>query len=494
MKITEIEIKKFRNLSNISISFEKGLNAIAGQNGTSKTSILGLIGHIFTFGKEYKTLSGKNFYTDFSEIFRFSYPEYDKAGDHIWTTKFDSKKDVPAISYNRKEAGKKDTIRIRVGKSEKGSGKLKFPVIYLGMGRLFPLALVNDIKHNDSILTSQEIKEFVGLHNEILMITDEQVIPESIASSNKSFYAPTTEKYNHLGNSAGQDNIGQIITALISFGRLQHQLGNDYSGGILLIDELDASLFPAAQMKLVEKLDRKSKELNLQIFFTTHSLEVLAQTVKMQNSKIIYLDKNCGKITPKYDLDIEELRKDLLVLGPDALKEIRKKKFVYCEDEEAADMLSCILPKVIKGGINIFPTKLGKDQLKDIAKKKIPDFQKSLIVLDGDTSSGGIKNVICLPGKFGPDRLIYDFLKLCDTSIFGQIKNEYTKQFCFRDLNTINSSSDDVKIRNKLKVWYNEQRKYWGRSGINVWKLWIKQNEKIAKVFTDKLMKSIKEL
>lgn len=90
MKIEEIQIHKFRNLSGVNISFGHRLNAIAGQNGTSKTSILGLIGHIFRFDNQHKTLLGKHFYTQFSEIFRFAYPSYDSAGNHSWLTKFDS--------------------------------------------------------------------------------------------------------------------------------------------------------------------------------------------------------------------------------------------------------------------------------------------------------------------------------------------------------------------------------------------------------------------
>jgi len=491
MKITTIEIKKFRNLVDMNINFANRLNAIAGQNGTSKTSILGLIGHIFTFDKNKKTLSNKNFYTDFSEIFRFAYPDYDKAGHHIWNTKFDLKKDVPAVSYDRKEGGKKESIRIRVGKSTKGSGKIKLPVIYLGMGRLFPLALENGIKCNSSILTEKEIKEFIDLHNEILLIIDDDVMPESITCANKSFYAAKTKIYNHLGNSAGQDNIGQIITALISFKRLQNSQGDSYKGGILLIDELDASLFPAAQMKLVEKLYKKSLELNLQIFFTTHSLEVLSETAKQKDSKIIYLDKNGETIKPKYDLDIDELKKDLLVLGPDALKTIKRKKYLYCEDDEGVDMLNCILPKEIKKNINIFSTKLGNSQLKDVAKKKIPDFAKSIIVLDGDSSNGKIENVICLPGKFGPDRLIYDFLKKLDSSDFELIRHTYTKQFCFKNANSLFSSSDVIKTRDKLKKWYKEQRKNWGKSSANVWKLWAKQNEEDVKKFNEEILKLI---
>jgi len=344
---------------------------------------------------------GKQFAAQFSEIFRFAYPEYDKAGKHIWYTKFDDGSTKQAISYDRKESGKEKTIRIRVGKSEKGSGKIYLPVIYLGMGRLFPLTLESKITSGKSLLTVEESKEFQDLHNEILL-TDEIIIPKTIECNSKIFHAPTTLQYNHLGNSAGQDNLGQIITALISFKRLRQDLSEKYKGGILLIDEIDASLYPAAQMKLIEKLDQKALELDLQIFFTTHSLEVLAATKKLQDSNIIFLDKSSGKIIPKYNLDPVKLSQKLLVLGPEALKAIQSKKYVYCEDDEAVDFLNNILPGEIKKCINIIPTKLGDSILKEIAKKQIPDFKNSIIILDGDSTTGNIQNVLTLPGNSGP--------------------------------------------------------------------------------------------
>ena len=67
----------------------------------------------------------------------------------------------------------------------------------------------------------------------------ETITPDSINTSHKTFYAIKTDKYNHLGNSAGQDDLGQIITALISFKRLQKELGPNYQGWIILIDELE---------------------------------------------------------------------------------------------------------------------------------------------------------------------------------------------------------------------------------------------------------------
>ncbi len=485
MKIKKIKIDKFRNLLGIDIEFANRLNAIAGQNKTSKTALLGLIGHIFNFQSKYKTLLGKPFTTQFSEIFRFAYPNYDRPGEHIWAIEFEGKNVKQAVSYDRKEYGKKKSMRIRVGKSKKGSGKIFLPVIYLGLGRLFPLNLENKINSSKSSLTSDESKEYQDIHNEVLL-TNETVIPRIVECSSKTFHAPTTSQYNHLGNSAGQDNLGQIITAVISFKRLKQELGDKYKGGILLIDEVDASLYPAAQMKLIEKLNQKVIELNLQIFFTTHSLEVLAETKKMQDSKIIFLDKSSGKILPKYDLNPAELSQKLLVLGPEALQEIQSKKYVYCEDNEAVDFLNNILPATIKKRISIFPTKLGNTFLKDVAKRKIPDFRNSIIVLDGDSTTGNISNVIALPGKYGPDKLIYKTLNnLSENHGLWKKKAGYDKQFCFKDLMSLNSTTDSRRERIKLKEWYKTQKKYLGRSAGYAWSIWIQNNQSAVNKFIE---------
>ena len=85
---------------------------------------------------------------------------------------------------------------------------------------------------------------YVKSHNEILLLYDE-ISSEEVKSSTKHFLAAKSDKYDAIGNSAGQDNIGQIITSILSFQRLKDNLGTEYKGGILLIDELDASMFPA---------------------------------------------------------------------------------------------------------------------------------------------------------------------------------------------------------------------------------------------------------
>jgi len=150
-------------------------------------------------------------------------------------------------------------------------------------------------------------------------------------------------------------------------------------------------------------------------------------------------------------------------------------------------MLRNILNTDTKKHIEIFETKLPNTTLKEIAKKNIPDFKNSIIALDGDSSAGNLKNIIILPGSKGPDELIYEILKkLPDNDNFWNKTEGYTKQFCFKDCMSIDSTSDKSKKRVKLKNWYISQKKYWGRSSSYVWKLWISKNEDTVKDFSAK--------
>ena len=73
----------------------------------------------------------------------------------------------------------------------------------------------------------------------------------------------------------GQDNLGKIILALFSFKRLHDKYPQQYKGGILAIDEMDATMYPVSQVELLKILRKYASKLNLQILFTTHSMSLL---------------------------------------------------------------------------------------------------------------------------------------------------------------------------------------------------------------------------
>lgn len=494
MKITKVIIKKFRHLQNLELTFGERLTAIAGQNTTGKSSVLGLVGHVFNFPSDYKTLNEKQFATQYSEIFRFSYPDYDKAKDHDYVVELDTGMQVPVLSYGRKEKGKEKSLRLRVGKSKKEEGKIVFPVIYLGLRRLFPLAQEDEVKREIRKLSPDQIQKYQNLHNEVLLL-NEKIIPEYVDTFSKSFYATKTDKYDCLGNSAGQDNLGQMLTAVLSFEKLKELMRDSYPGGMLLIDELDATLYPAAQIKLIEKLFRVAQDLDLQVIFTTHSTDVVVTMMDpkyQQHSKVIYLTGDPGHIVNVQDeITIDEIINNLKVQLP--TREKTEKIMVFCEDNEAKLWISNLLGTKITKHISFIQDSFGANELVEIANKRIPVFRGSIFVLDGDQNKALKRNkcprVILLPGEDRPENVFYKFLrKLSPNDKFWERTGGYTKQFCFRDRPQID------RDRNVMKRWFNTQKPYWGRGGSKLFNRWKEIIPVLANAFRAEFEDIIKQL
>jgi len=471
MNISEIQITKFRHLSDIKIELGDKLTAIAGQNGTGKSTILGLLGHVCKEKTKFRTFDGKMFETEYSEIFKFSFPEFDKPKDHLYEVSFTNGITTQVASYARKERNKVESLRLRVGQSTKQGGKIDFPVIFLGLKRLYPLAQERKVASVIHSLTEEELQYFTESHNNILLMHDE-ISSEEVKSNNKHFIAAKSDIYDAIGNSAGQDNIGQIITAIISFQRLKKNLADNYNGGLLLIDELDASMFPAAQHKLVEFLFNAASKLDLQVVFTTHSieiLEILLATKYKYQSEVCYFHKANGPVEKanesKLPVIISDLKAEVLI------EKVKDTKIeVYLEDKEAEQLLKSILTPDLKKKIKIIDETFGAPNLLQLANKRIPAFKKSVIVLDGDQvpRKPSPSNVIVLPGGDSPENIMFRFLQglEADHPFWGSVGG-YTKQVCFKDLKKVSD-------REKMKKWWKEQVAHWGLNGrtlINYWKL-----------------------
>ncbi|GAL31063.1 putative ABC oligo/dipeptide transport ATP-binding protein [Vibrio variabilis] len=70
------------------------------------------------------------------------------------------------------------------------------------------------------------------------------------------------------------------MLAILSFKRLKEKHGSDYEGGILAIDEIDATLYPGSQIKLLDAFFNICKDLTIQVIATTHSLQLLEKADK----------------------------------------------------------------------------------------------------------------------------------------------------------------------------------------------------------------------
>lgn len=504
MKITKVHIDRFRGFKDQEFEMGSQLTVIAGQNGTQKSTLLGIISQPFSLSSKHpmfaeKPLCGGTYRSAFSDKFRLS-PTYDRPGEHEWTLYFDNNTDYTVKSLKRTEKESSSSIRFSKGKM-KGEGYIGLPVIFLSLKRLIPAAEEASIQTKDDILTSAEVDEFKYLHNKILITHTPVTSATNIVSTYKNSLGVNTDLYDWNQNSMGQDNLAKIVLALFSFKRLKEKYPDAYEGGILAIDELDATMYPASQVELIKVLRKYASELKLQILFTTHSLTLLKFIDDLQHEaakveatknqiKMIYLKRMDCDVLIRGDIGYDDVYLDLNVLarGVDAKRKIP----TYVEDLETRDMLKAVLRSRF-AELNVIVAKLSCDNLIDLASHAIPAFNPpfSLVIVDGDVRTDtkkmrkvkGAENILVLPGRKSPEREVATYLyNLPDVDVlWGKLPRGYTCQVCFREY----TYDEIMRDRDKAKAWFRAQvdKNWWGRGGAKVLNAYLESKREEVEEF-----------
>lgn len=500
MKITNIEIEKFRWFQKVWFNTGKLLTIIAWQNGTQKTTLLGMLTQPFSITDPMNPMNGErplswwNFVSNFADKFRLSHGIYDKVGEHEWTLNFDDGTN-PYIANSIPRSATTWEIRFwRKWTKAKGSGYEQIPVIYLSLKRLLPIGEDLKIKEDSSmLLTEDEFRFYSEWHNKILILTraKDTIITSSIISgSEKQTIGANTSYYDWQTNSAWQDNIWKILLAIISFRRLLERYPNDYKGWILAIDEVDTTFYPWSQIELLKALIKFAKDYDIQIFLTTHSLTLLKQTADILKNprisdsiKLIYLKKEDSSISIDEFSDYSFIENHLNTVTTWSIK--RKKIDVYAEDAEAAHFMKSLLWNSITKHLKFIDVTLSCSHLEQLSVRKIPSFTfpNSIIVLDGDSKTAKrerIKNLRFLPASHSPEQLLSDFLYNlpCSSPLWTEIDPTFSHQVCFRDITyeEIHNWRWEIKARIMAKDWYNSHVHLWWRNASKVWNYWKYEN------------------
>ena len=513
MKIEKVYITKFRGFKEQEFELGSQLTAIAGQNGTQKSTLLGMITQTFSIPKDNpmygeKPLCGGSYRSAFSDKFRLS-PIFDKPKEHEWSLFFDNGQQFDIESIVR--TGDPNVRFWRKGSRDKGDGYIQFPTIFLSLKRLVPLAEENVVKTDDALLTPIEVAKFKELHNRILISNTEITSTTGISSTNKQSMGVSTSLYDWNQNSMGQDNLAKIILALFSFKRLKDKYSS-YQGGILAIDELDATMYPASQVELLKVLRKYASDLNLQIIFTTHSISLLkavdelCKEVKQRPEtfgqvRMIYLKRSDDNVLIKRDVDYNGIVLDLNVTAI-APRRNKNKITVYVEDKETELFVKAIL-KTKSNCLKFINATLPCSMLIEMVAKAVPAFcyPYSIIFLDGDVRKhnadmrklANAQNVILLPGNESPERLVARFLfNISDSdALWGSLSLGYTKQVCFREISYEQIIASGEQGRQNAKRWFNLQLPYWGRNGIKVLNPFFSKIQQDVDIFKEEYEKMI---
>ena len=551
IRVTSLIISEFRKFKDRRIDFPKPVTLITGQNGTAKSTVLGMLAQPFSFGSEqekqkednssyidnyhglrlsdYVDIAG-NFYTyTCDKIFRLSKKHDTPDKRYIYETKLkgiDFKVDIASplkakklLTVPQTRAGR---LRFVTGPAlqdsesvshNSGEGNFPHPVIYLSLGRLRPLAEVKEceISSAQGSLDSNESGWYEAAYKEIFSIVDESPSTGLMETKEKKrSIVPLTQEYDGESCSAGQDNIGRLLTAILSFRRLKNSLGDHYRGGLLLVDEIDATLHPASQVRLMRLLCREAAGLSLQIVATTHSLyltEACFQELKKYVG-IVHIRKHAGNLDIKSDATFEDLKADLENIAiPPPKRQKTRKVSVLLEDTEAIRLFQFLVAKnprfkgrLAVANINVprkcsKPVRLSGEYLRIFADnaRRISELHNIVFVPDGDlpwVETTKNENVVALPGKRPIEVQIFEMLKAMadDDPFWKECQGQnYHKQVAIG--NSTNLVSTDIDA---VKKWYRKQKPFWGRGMSIVLSRYYDANKKVCDVFLEKLERIIR--
>lgn len=404
----------------------------------------------------------------------------------------------------------------------KGAGKMPIPTLYLGMSRMTPIGEFDaELIDKKTIrkMNGEDKNFIVNSFKDVLYFdeSDNEITAHSFSSSKKSSYLPSFP-YHSFTVSLGQDSLSSIVTALASFNYLKRTSPQTYSGGILVIDEVDAGLHPRAQEKLINLLHTQARKLNLQIILTTHSLTVI-KTILSKNehpgekvNDVVYLqDSNFPRImeNPTYT----KIKNDMLVLAP--LEDKPETIKLYFEDDEALFFFKQILKykNIIHDKdyfgkeLELISLSVGCNILLDLHKGD-SYFQSVILIPDNDVFSSESNrktieenpNICPLPNdstftdntrhtERNPEMILYRFLQRKleghNDNFWKQMPGAYTSDYVRDRVMTLTSNSN----RDKNKKWFQDNVNFIEKSGII--EKWCGENEKQVDMFLERIVEAV---
>lgn len=531
--LKHIKIKRFRKLIDVDIDIASRITVIAGHNGIGKSTILGLISNGSEL-KGYKSYFEKIYQSNFQEIFHLDEQtdyikehgrkysvllnyEYEQDTIYKYCTVTNHEGRLRVVPRNANDKG----VQLNQNTHEIGpDAKVPIPTLYIGMSRVIPIGESDNKLYtltSSSNVPEDDIKYMNNAYRNIIgneALGNAKVSRQKLRHSTKRSIGPDFNDYPYRSISLGQDSLSTIITAVLSFRKLQREMGNDYKGGILVIDEIDACLHPSAQEKLIQVIDEASKHLKLQIICTTHSLtiikEVLGRQIQTRQNpddnnlyyNVVYIQNTIRPFImnkPTYT----KIKNDMFLRFNNYQDNSHEIK-IYFEDEEALYFFNCLMKNtqgIERDGIRL--TTISADISCDTLLK-LPDkdsyFKSVLIIPDGDVKKRESykkrietnKNICSLPTNCSPEQVIHEYLDFLlqnfDHAYWKENQDTLHSQLV-RDnmLNSIDeklNDASDAKIRIRYKEWFNENKKHFDKT--NIIQYWMNDNPKIVEDFISK--------
>lgn len=406
-RITKIHVDELKGIRNLDLSIDGNLTAIMGVNGSGKSTILHALACVYAPHEK-----GDNY--KFSYFFTPN-PDSDWKNSRLELTYYDEneqkevtrlyKKDVDRWSPRYTQRPVRDTYYIGI--------ETCIPEIEIEKQTSFIDYSTNSL--NDG-LTQKIVQSAAYILNK-----DYESLTMHKTKKKELFGVHTIQDltYSSLSMGAGEQRVLKILRLVYSV--------NSYS--LILIDEIDLLLHVTALKKLIMELSKIAVKRNLQIIFTTHSLEMtsLSEYVDIRyleqldqktmvynsiNADMIYEMSNC--IDKPIEIYVEDLLAEVIVKQiADELNILGKVKIKKYGAAGNAFVLASSYILKTEDCRNVAIVLDGDEYRED--KEKLAGMKKVLSGTEKDHEEKWTKAVSMilqfdLPLKTAPEKYIYDML------------------------------------------------------------------------------------
>jgi AAA15 family ATPase/GTPase len=351
--LSEIKIIKLKGINNLVLKFDKNLVALMGVNGSGKSTILHALA--CTYSPYQK-----------GESYQFSY-FFTPNPDATW-------KDSCFTVINHDVNEGKDifkTYEKRGNRWARYSTRPVRDVFYMGVSSCIPeieiekkISFINYVSSSEKDKLAEKIIEDAAY---ILNKDYEELM--SHTTGKKKYIGVQTKKgivYSALSMGAGEQRVIKLLQTVY----------NAHQYSLILIDEIDLLLHVDAFKKLIIRLSEIATDRNIQIIFTTHSLEINELN---KYTDIRYIEHQDSKILV-YD-----------TIKPDLLYELSGERIhpysIYVEDKFAAAIVREVAKDLnMQRHINIITFGSIENAFTVAAGKVLgkENINNILIVTDGD--------------------------------------------------------------------------------------------------------------